>query len=76
MAVATDIAANPIPSLIATKELMLASGRLDLAKESHAREVEAYKGLVGAPRPTAKPSRRFSSDVRRTLVRCRGRRTS
>lgn len=49
MAVATDIAANPIPSLIATKELMLASGRLDLAKESHAREVEAYKGLVGAP---------------------------
>jgi enoyl-CoA hydratase/carnithine racemase len=49
MAVATDIAANPIPSLIATKELMLASGRLDLAKESHAREVEAYKDLVGAP---------------------------
>lgn len=49
MAVATDIAANPIPSLIATKELMLASGRLDLAKESHTREVEAYKSLVGAP---------------------------
>ena len=49
MAVATDIAANPIPSLIATKDLMLASGRLDLAKESHAREVEAYKDLVGAP---------------------------
>lgn len=49
MAVATDIAANPIPSLIATKDLMLSSGRLALAKESHAREIEAYKGLVGAP---------------------------
>ena len=49
MAAATDIAANPIPSLIATKQLMLASGRLDLAKESHAREIEAYKDLVGAP---------------------------
>ena len=34
MAVATEIAANPIPSLIATKELMLGGGRLALAKES------------------------------------------
>ncbi len=49
MAVATEIAANPIPSLIATKELMLAGGRLALAKEAHAREVQAYKHLVGAP---------------------------
>lgn len=49
LAVATDIAANPIPSLIATKELMLAGGRLAVAKESHARELEAYKDLVGAP---------------------------
>lgn len=49
MDVAQDIAVNPIPSLIATKELLLAGGRLSLAKESHAREVEAYKSLVGAP---------------------------
>jgi enoyl-CoA hydratase/carnithine racemase len=48
MAVATEIAANPIPSLIATKELMLAGGRLELAKQAHSREVEAYKHLVGA----------------------------
>lgn len=49
MATAQEIAANPISSLIATKELMLAGGRLALAKESHAREIEAYKDLVGAP---------------------------
>ncbi len=49
MATAEEIAANPISSLVATKELMLAGGRLALAKESHAREIEVYKDLVGAP---------------------------
>jgi enoyl-CoA hydratase/carnithine racemase len=49
MTVATEIAANPIPSLIATKELMLAGGRRVLAQQAHAREIAAYRPLVGAP---------------------------
>lgn len=47
-AVAQEIAANPIPSLIATKELMLASGRAAEALAAHEREMRAYDGLVGA----------------------------
>lgn len=49
MAVAQELAANPIPSLIATKELMLASGRRDQAMAAHRREVDAYTILIGAP---------------------------
>lgn len=48
-AVARELAANPIPSLVATKELMLAAGRREQALAAHAREVEAYTGLIGAP---------------------------
>ncbi len=47
--VATEIAANPIPSLVATKELMLASGREAEAIAAHARESAAYAHLMGAP---------------------------
>ena len=47
--VARELAANPIPSLIATKELMLASGRAAQALAAHERESSAYKSLMGAP---------------------------
>ena len=46
-AVAAELAANPIPSLIATKELMLASGRADGAMAAHQRENVAYEPLIG-----------------------------
>jgi enoyl-CoA hydratase/carnithine racemase len=49
MAVAGEIAANPIPSLVATKELLLASGRAKDAWAAHQREVKAYASLLGAP---------------------------
>jgi enoyl-CoA hydratase/carnithine racemase len=49
LAVAAEIAANPIPSLIATKELMIASGRAERAFAAHQREVAAYANLLGAP---------------------------
>ena len=49
LAVAQELAANPIPSLIATKELMLAAGRRHDALAAHAREVDAYTTLIGAP---------------------------
>jgi len=47
--VAAELAANPIPSLIATKELMLASGRAEQVIAAHERENAAYAGLMGAP---------------------------
>lgn len=49
MALATELAVNPIPSLIATKELMLASGRAHGAWEAHQREAKVYEELLGAP---------------------------
>ncbi|MFT4561307.1 MAG: enoyl-CoA hydratase/carnithine racemase [Gammaproteobacteria bacterium] len=49
LAIATEIARNPIPSLIATKELMLASGRPAQAWAAHEREAKAYERLLGAP---------------------------
>ncbi|MCP5029642.1 MAG: enoyl-CoA hydratase/isomerase family protein, partial [Actinomycetia bacterium] len=49
MAVATEIAANPIPSLVATKQLMLDAGRAEQALAAHRREMIAYRPLVGAP---------------------------
>ncbi len=47
--VAAEVAANPIPSLVATKRLMLDSGRRDNALAAHRREVAAYAELIGAP---------------------------
>ncbi len=49
MAVARELAANPIPSLVATKELMLAAGHQEQALAAHRREVAAYTTLIGAP---------------------------
>jgi enoyl-CoA hydratase/carnithine racemase len=49
LAVATELAANPIPSLVATKELMLASGRSHGAWAAHEREAKVYEELLGAP---------------------------
>ncbi|MBT6276251.1 MAG: enoyl-CoA hydratase/isomerase family protein [Chromatiales bacterium] len=48
-AVAAEIAANPIPSLVATKKLMLDAGRRDQAIAAHLRELEAFKPLLGGP---------------------------
>ena len=47
--VARELAANPIPSLVATKELMLASGRSAEVIAAHQRENTAYASLLGAP---------------------------
>lgn len=49
LAVAGELAANPIPSLVATKQLMLAGGRPATAWAAHEREVAAYADLLGAP---------------------------
>jgi len=49
LAVAQELAANPIPSLVATKELMLGSGRANGAWAAHQRETEAYGRLLDAP---------------------------
>lgn len=49
MAAANEIAANPIPSLIATKQLMLDAGRAEHALAAHDRELVAYRPLMGAP---------------------------
>lgn len=48
-AVAAELAANPIPSLVATKELLLASGHSIQAMAAHEREQAAFTGLLGAP---------------------------
>ncbi|MDH3680747.1 MAG: enoyl-CoA hydratase-related protein [Acidimicrobiia bacterium] len=49
MAVAAEIAANPIPSLVATKQLMLDAGRAEAALAAHERELAAYRPLLGGP---------------------------
>jgi enoyl-CoA hydratase/carnithine racemase len=52
VAVAGELAANPIPSLVATKELLMGAGRPDEAWAAHKREVSAYAALLGAPANT------------------------
>ena len=47
--VAQELANNPIPSLIATKELMMNSGRSDASWAAHSRENHAYADLMGGP---------------------------
>ena len=47
--VAQELAANPIPSLVATKELMLAAGRAAQTIAAHERENTAFASLLGAP---------------------------
>jgi len=47
--VASELAENPIPSLVATKQLLLASGRPANAWAAHEREIAAYAELLGAP---------------------------
>ena len=49
MAVAAELAANPIPSLVATKQLMLDAGRAEQALAAHHRELIAYRPLTGGP---------------------------
>ena len=49
MAVAQELAANPIPSLIASKQLLMGPGRPEEAWAAHKRENAAYAGLLGAP---------------------------
>lgn len=48
LATANEMAMNPIPSLIATKKLMLAAGRSKSAWAAHVNESEAYASLMGA----------------------------
>jgi len=48
-AVAQELAANPIPSLVATKDLMIAAGRTSQTIAAHERETAAYTTLLGAP---------------------------
>ena len=48
MEVASEIAAMPIPSLVATKRLLVAA-RLDAVRAARARENEAFARLVGGP---------------------------
>ena len=52
IAVAGELAANPIPSLVATKELLMGAGRPDEAWAAHKRENGAYAPLMGAPANT------------------------
>lgn len=52
LAVAQELAANPIPSLVETKQLLLASGRTTGAREAHKREIAAFARLLGAPANT------------------------
>jgi enoyl-CoA hydratase/carnithine racemase len=49
LAVARELATNPIPSLVATKRLMLEAGYGESALAAHRREVAAFAGLIGAP---------------------------
>jgi len=49
LAVAREIAANPIPSLMATKRLMLQAGHTTAAIAAHEREVVEFSRLIGAP---------------------------
>ena len=52
ISVATELAVNPIPSLVATKELLMGSGRPEEAWAAHKREIAAYATLLGAPANT------------------------
>ena len=52
MSVAQELAINPIPSLIATKQLMMDSGRPTEAWAAHKREIGAYAVLL---RRTSQP---------------------
>jgi enoyl-CoA hydratase/carnithine racemase len=47
-ALAATIAAKPIPSLVATKQLMVAS-RIDAVMAARAREDQAFRALIGGP---------------------------
>ena len=47
--VASELAVNPIPSLVATKQLMLSSGHTINSQAAHDREISAYAELMGAP---------------------------
>lgn len=49
MTAAQELAANPIPSLVATKQLMLDAGRAEQAIAAHKRELIAYVPLMGGP---------------------------
>jgi len=49
MTAAQELAANPIPSLVATKQLMLDAGRAEQAIDAHKRELIAYVPLMGGP---------------------------
>ena len=48
LALAAKIAAMPIPSLVETKQLMVA-GRIDALMAARGRENEAFSRLIGAP---------------------------
>lgn len=48
LALATQIAAMPIPSLVATKELIVAA-RIDAVRAARAREDAVFQRLIGAP---------------------------
>ena len=50
--VAQELAANPIPSLVATKKLLMGAGRPQDAWSAHKRENGAYAELLGAPANT------------------------
>ncbi|MCS5687166.1 MAG: enoyl-CoA hydratase-related protein [Acidimicrobiales bacterium] len=52
MTVAQELAANPIPSLVATKKLLMGAGRPQEAWAAHKRENAAYAELLGAPANT------------------------
>ena len=52
IAVAGELAANPIPSLVATKELLMGAGRPEEAWAAHKRENGAYATHTGAPANT------------------------
>ncbi len=49
MDLAEQIARQPLDSLIATKELLLANGRAQAAAAAHEREMQMYQRLVGSP---------------------------
>ena len=49
MKIAAKIAANPISSLVETKALMLESGKYEVGRRAHSREVKAYTRLMGSP---------------------------
>ena len=50
--VAQELAENPIPSLVATKKLLMGAGRPQDAWSAHKRENSAYAELLGAPANT------------------------